>query len=1113
MQDIKKYNQLLKVYLDQINNDFETSAKTLLLIKPNIKLDTFFNIATWTWLYNRHNLNSNNDDTILVQEIDDMVEYISNAWSFEHKAINNNHQDIYLSNLSMVYAALIEAKNSLNKAVLQKKITEIRDYVFNNMLSGGMVLGSYKKREISVDQVLSVLPYGLFSPEDLVMVEAVNNIRRSLEKSDGFSLNTNELKTSKSATIIMALYFLEKSEKERADYYYNLASSIENNEDFLNNEVLIGIYNAFTEEKKDTARKIIHEPYGNNNVYSPKLTERIPHFPLVEESVEIPCQVICDESIIDCKIYIADNLSEWTYECTMLNQNKSFENLYTTRVPSLPRVSNYEYYFVATSVNGLEITSEKFQINNLEKLEIEDMKIIKSSQNNYILDVNVDITNRFLSVEFLDNKMKFKFVDRSEAGELQKFRLSEEELKTNLAIENNVLKIYRDSKLILQSHEIFAPIEIVRDYKKNIIRFQFNWHSDRSQEFYGFGERYNSINQKGNILDCFVYNQYRDQGTKTYIPTPFYLTNRGYGAFIDTNLYTKFDVCSEMNDKCTWYVNNEKDTEQASIYLLFGDYKEQIKSYVELTGKPKMIPSWALGPWMSSNNWDRQSIVEDEIKLTNKYQIPATVLVLEQWSDETTYYMFNDALYELKDPSSAHTYEEMDFPDWGRWPDPKEMVNYIHGNNLKLILWQIPISKYLNKQNHPLKDLDEKHMIENNYVVRNADETPYRIPENWFTNSLIFDFSNKEAVSWWFNKRQYLLDIGVDGFKTDGGEFVFGNDLKFSDGKTGAEMRNKYPNDYVKSYYDFAQKNGGITFSRAGYIGAQKFPAHWAGDERSTFGAFKRSLIAGINSGLSGITFWSWDLAGFNGDIPSAELFKRSSSMAAFCPIMQYHAESKAEFNQDRTPWNIAERTNDAAVIEVYRYFANVRMNLMPYIYQEARKSSESGIPLMRALMVEFPNDVRVEGIFDEYLFGDSLLVSPIIEEGQVERKVYLPEGKWFNFWTDEATSGPKLVNAKAQVNEIPVYVRNNSAILLNVNETKKLGSNVGNNIHNYVKPLCKIYYEDDFETVIDDHLNNNLKLAVFEKGNSLCVNYTSDITDLEFEIIGSDKVVEITPL
>lgn len=323
-----------------------------------------------------------------------------------------------------------------------------------------------------------------------------------------------------------------------------------------------------------------------------------------------------------------------------------------------------------------------------------------------------------------------------------------------------------------------------------------------------------------------------------------------------------------------------------------------------------MLPAWALGPWMSSNNWDSEAEVRHQVDLSQKHEIPATVLVIEAWSDEATFYVFNDATYQENDGESAHQYTDFDFPEWGRWPDPKGMVKHLHENDLKCILWQIPIIKQVTSLTHLQKSNDEASLIRNDYGVKNTDGSPYRLPEGWFKDSLLLDFTNEDASRWWFSKRQYLLDdLHVDGFKTDGGECIFGNDLVFSDGSDGRLMRNKYPNDYISAYYDFVQQNDGITFSRAGYAGAQAFPAHWAGDERSTWDAFKRSILAGLSSGMSGVIFWGWDLAGFSGPIPSAELYIRSTQMACFCPIMQYHAESKAEFNQDRTPWNIAERT------------------------------------------------------------------------------------------------------------------------------------------------------------------------------------------------------------
>lgn len=382
-------------------------------------------------------------------------------------------------------------------------------------------------------------------------------------------------------------------------------------------------------------------------------------------------------------------------------------------------------------------------------------------------------------------------------------------------------------------------------------------------------------------------------------------------------------------------------------------------------------------------------------------------------------------------------------------------------------------------------------MIEQGYIVKNKDGSPYRIPENWFTDSLLIDFTNQEAKNWWFEKRQYLLDIGVDGFKTDGGEMVYGKELVFADGSTGSDMRNRYPNDYVQSYYEFAQQNKGITFSRSSYKGAQRFPAHWAGDERSTFDAFKQSLMAGINAGYSGVIFWGWDLAGFNGDIPTAELFMRSTAMAAFCPIMQYHAESKGEFNQDRTPWNIAERTGNSQVIDVYRFYATVRMNLLPYIYSQSIISCEEKQPLMRALKMMYEEDALASDIYDQYMFGEELLVAPVIEEGMRERKVYLPDGVWTDFWTHKKYEGASTITYLSEVNQIPVFIKKNAVVLLNLNEKNNLGESVGNTINAYQKACFVITAKSSFEKELVDHLGNKIVVKVVKESETSQVTIT----------------------
>lgn len=1108
------YADLLKIYLLQLKGRFSEAEENLIRYKPDIDKDLFTNIATWFWLMQREVYLSKNSQ--IAANIDDQkyISYICNQWELNHSRIwQDGKEDIYLSNLAIAYAALKETKNTKKYNFVQKTMTEIRDYVFENLLIGGSVISGKVERRYSADQLMSVIPFGLFSPEDLIIVEAVQKMIFQLESETGILPYLGAQSGSAAATAMLALYYLEKSDREKAIHYAKLVRENVKRDSLAN--VLLDIFDFFSLGYLEESEKIIHVPLGNENVYNKQITERIPHYPSINDYLYLPCQVISKLPIADVFVEIEDERTSWKIKRSLVPKQKNSELIYVTEIPPLPHHGIYYYYFTAELQNGKRITSKRFELTTLEVQRAESFRLVHKSEQQLLLAFGNRNEYHGLLLQFNHQSLEIRLIKNvqlkiDENFEENSVSIYSGKYTVTVYLKNAKIEISEGIRKILTSHPLFSPIQWSLDVENQIREFKIHWYSPETEKFFGFGERYNHIEQRGNEIDCFVYNQYRDQGTKTYLPIPFYLTNNGYGCFIKTNTYTKFDLAKELADKCTISIEQVPNIAETSIHYYFGNYKEQLKAFINQTGKPKLIPAWALGPWMSSNNWDRESIVRNEIETTKRLKIPATVIVLEQWSDETTYYMFNDAEYELKHPAETHSYEEIIFPEWGRWPNPKGMIEYIHNNDLKILLWQIPIQKYLNKQSHPLKDQDEAYMIEKGYVVKNSDGTPYRIPENWFTGSLLMDFTNEEGKKWWFAKRQYLLDIGVDGFKTDGGEFVFGKNLKFANGQTGIEMRNQYPNDYIAAYFEFAQQNNGITFSRAGYTGAQNFPAHWAGDERSTFEAFKRSLIAGISSGLSGIVFWGWDLAGFNGDIPSAELYMRSAAMAAFCPIMQYHAESKGEFNQDRTPWNIAERTGNNNVINVYRFFANVRMNLLPYIYQEAVKSSKTGLPLMRALMIEYPEDQRVQTMYDEYLFGDSLLVAPIIEEGSFSRMVYLPQGTWFNMWTNEKVKGPAFIKVSAQYNEIPVFVKANRALLLNLNNSKQLGSYVGNTVTQYVKPLCIIYYDEDFKQTLTDHLGNKVELQIFEYNEELVIEFNSTLDNIEFEVKGTNKNVRI---
>ncbi|MBK8085299.1 MAG: hypothetical protein IPK28_16590 [Devosia sp.] len=555
---------------------------------------------------------------------------------------------------------------------------------------------------------------------------------------------------------------------------------------------------------------------------------------------------------------------------------------------------------------------------------------------------------------------------------------------------------------------------------------------------FGLGERYNALDQAGNRVDQFVYNQYKNQGLRTYMPMPVFYTDRGFGLHLVTDSYSWFD----FRTPGTTILGVEAG--ELSLEFLSGSVNRQVARFIDTTGEPENVPLWALGPWMSSNNWDSDAEVRRQVALTRAHDIPATVLVIEAWSDEATFYIFNDAEYDPRPGTEAFAYADFRFPEWGRWPDPRALVEHLHASDLRLILWQIPVIKQTAALRHAQNQRDEEHFIARGFGVRHPDGRPLRLPEGWFKDSLLVDFTNPDGVAWWLDRRRYLVDeLHIDGFKTDGGEMVWGKDLVFADGSNGLVNRNRYPRDYISAYYRLAQRNGGICFSRAGYTGAQTFPAHWAGDERSTWDAFKRSLLAGLSAGMSGVIFWGWDFAGFSGEVPGAELYIRGAQLACFCPIMQYHAESKAEFNQDRTPWNIAERSGDPRALTFYAFFARLRMQLLPYIEREAAHCVAARTPLMRAMLLDHEDDPAAVPLWDQYMFGRDLLVAPVIEEGAASRTVYLPHGRWWHLFEERWYEGGRTVTAATPLHHIPVFLRAGAVLPLACHHDARLGASM----------------------------------------------------------------------
>uniref|UniRef100_UPI00286D2360 TIM-barrel domain-containing protein n=1 Tax=Salinibacterium sp. TaxID=1915057 RepID=UPI00286D2360 len=305
---------------------------------------------------------------------------------------------------------------------------------------------------------------------------------------------------------------------------------------------------------------------------------------------------------------------------------------------------------------------------------------------------------------------------------------------------------------------------------------------------------------------------------------------------------------------------------------------------------------------------------------------------------------------------------------------------------------------------------------------------PYRNRGWWFPLGLMPDLGDARAAEWWTDKRRYLVDdLGVDGFKTDGGEHAWGRDLRYLDGTHGDEGNGRFPVHYAKAYGDLLRSAGKapVTFSRAGFTGSQAHGAFWAGDENSTWEAFRWSMFAGLSAASSGIVYWGWDFAGFSGDIPTAELYLRSVAAAAFVPIMQYHSEFNHHRtpSRDRTPWNIANRTGDPTVIDTFRRFISIREKLVPYLVDEAAHTVATSEPLMKSLYFD-STDSRVWEHPIQWMLGREILIAPVIEPGARTWDVFLPEGSWVDAFTAEAIKGGCVITRAVPIDELPVYVR-----------------------------------------------------------------------------------------
>lgn len=549
----------------------------------------------------------------------------------------------------------------------------------------------------------------------------------------------------------------------------------------------------------------------------------------------------------------------------------------------------------------------------------------------------------------------------------------------------------------------------------------------------GLGERYDALDQRGGRLDIRVFEQYKGQGGTpySYFPLPFahVVGGCGWGFQVDTARRLRCDIGAADRHSLTLEADLDPADPSPSLCVdtWDGTPNDVLAGYLATLPPRPLLPEWVLGLWASGNEWNTQALVMDQVDRHEAEGIPVSVVVIEAWSDEEGFCLFRDARYR-GDLSHPYEFDQVVFPSDGAWPDPAGMVEELHRRGIRVILWQIPLQKDEEGMGEPAR-AQRDALLASGHTVRLADTSPYRNRGWWFPGALMPDLTTPEGARWWCDWRRYLVrDIGIDGFKTDGGEHAWGHDLVFADGTRGEEGANLFPVAYARAYAELLQDEGRapVTFSRSGFTGSQAVGAYWAGDEDSTWQAFRCSLRAGLSASACGVLYWGWDIAGFSGPVPDAEFYLRAWGASVFLPVMQYHSEFNGHALpcRDRTPWNIAEQHGRPDVLDAVRALSGVRERLRPYLAAQVAAARERSAPLMRALFFLGTQDPTIWEFETEYLLGDDLVVNPITEPGLAPWRTYVPRGAWVDPWTEQTHDGPAVIERTYGPREVPVLVR-----------------------------------------------------------------------------------------
>lgn len=568
------------------------------------------------------------------------------------------------------------------------------------------------------------------------------------------------------------------------------------------------------------------------------------------------------------------------------------------------------------------------------------------------------------------------------------------------------------------------------------------------EKIYGLGERFSNFVKNGQEVE--IWN--RDGGTETtqsYKNIPLYLSNRNYGIFVDTPEKVSYEVASQQVDRVEFSVPS-----QELSYMFIGgkDNKEVLDHYTALTGRPPLLPAWSYGLWLTTS-------------FTTKY-------------DEKTVMSFINGMLERDIPLSVFHFDccWMKPTEWCNFewdpdifPDPEGLLDKIHNKGIKVCVW---INPYIAQKSRLFEEGSQK-----GYFIKKTNGDVWQW-DKWQAGMAIVDFTNPDAVKWYQGYLKELLNQGVDVFKTDFGERIPAKDVQYFDKSDPEKMHNYYPLIYNKIVIDtIAEVKGqkeALVFARSGTVGSQCYPVHWGGDSSSNYSSMAETLRSGLSFGMSGFGYWSHDISGFE-ENATPDLYNRWTQFGLLSSHSRYHGSTTY-----KVPWLYGEEA-----VKNTKKFTNLKLKLLPYLMGMSLEAHLHGTPILRSMVLEFPDDPGTEDLDMQYMLGSNLLVAPIFND-HGEARFYVPEtkGKWISILTGEAYESGRWYKQKFDELTLPVLARPNSVIITGEfdNET----------MYDFTEhPTINVYEPADgkIEARLTDSYGTEVgKVIVIKDGNNLLV-------------------------